>query len=78
MTTLEIIKKTKAAWGSIANASADEKNAMLLSMADALEDGCADIFQRSCSTDSVWMGSAYAVWRRESAPPRRCPTTPDG
>ena len=43
MTTLEIIKKTKAAWGSIANAPAEEKNAILLSMADALEDGCADI-----------------------------------
>ena len=43
MTTLEIIKKTKAAWDSIANASAEEKNAILLSMADALKDGCADI-----------------------------------
>ena len=43
MTTLEIIKKTKAAWGSIANAPAEEKNAILLSMAAALEDGCADI-----------------------------------
>ena len=30
MTTLEILKKTKAAWSQINNASAQEKNALLL------------------------------------------------
>lgn len=43
MTTLEKIKKTKAAWGSVANAAPEKKNAMLLAMAQALEDGSADI-----------------------------------
>lgn len=37
MTTLDILRKTKAAWKHISNASAEEKNALLLAMADSLE-----------------------------------------
>lgn len=43
MTTLEILKKTKAAWSQINNASAQEKNALLLAMADRLERDSAAI-----------------------------------
>ena len=37
MTTLELLKVTKAVWGSIRNASPEEKNRILLAMADALQ-----------------------------------------
>ena len=37
MTTIDILKKTKAAWKHINNASAETKNALLLAMADSLE-----------------------------------------
>ena len=36
MTTIDILKKTKAAWQHISSASAEEKNALLLAMADSL------------------------------------------
>ena len=37
MTTIDILKKTKATWKHINNASAETKNALLLAMADSLE-----------------------------------------
>ena len=37
MTTLELLKATKAVWGSIRDASPEEKNRILLAMADALQ-----------------------------------------
>ena len=37
MTTIDILKKTKAAWKHINNASGETKNALLLAMADSLE-----------------------------------------
>lgn len=37
MTTIEIIKKTKAAWPAVRDAGEAEKNKMLLAMADELE-----------------------------------------
>ena len=43
MTTLELLQKTRAAMGSIAAASAEKKNALLLAMADSLEARCAEI-----------------------------------
>ena len=43
MTTIELLKKTRAARGSIAAASAEKKNAILLAMADSLEAHCAEI-----------------------------------
>ena len=35
MTTIDILKKTKAAWQHISSASAEEKNTLLLAMADS-------------------------------------------
>ena len=43
MTTLELLQKTRAAMGSIAAAGAEQKNALLLAMADSLEAHCAEI-----------------------------------
>ena len=37
MTTIDLLKKTRAAWGSIRSAGAEEKNRLLLAMADSLE-----------------------------------------
>ena len=45
MTTIDILKKTKAAWKHINNASAETKNALLLAMADSLEKNCAAILE---------------------------------
>ena len=36
MTTLDILKKTRAAWPSIRNRDAEGKNALLRAMADSL------------------------------------------
>ena len=43
MTTLDILKKTKAAWPHISSASAETKNALLRAMADRLEAESAAI-----------------------------------
>ena len=43
MTTMELLHKTRAAMGSIAAADAEKKNALLLAMADSLEEHCTDI-----------------------------------
>ena len=43
MTTIDILKRTRAAWPHISNAAAEEKNALLLAMADSLERDCAAI-----------------------------------
>ena len=45
MTTIDILKKTKAAWKTICNASNETKNALLLAMADSLEQNCAAILE---------------------------------
>ena len=37
MTTMEILKRTKAAWPSICNAAAEDKNRILSAMADSLQ-----------------------------------------
>ena len=37
MTTIEFLQKTKAAWPALSAAPAEEKNRLLLAMADALE-----------------------------------------
>ena len=47
MTTLEIIQKTKAAWGNIRDADAERKNSVLRAMADSLEAHQADVL--SCN-----------------------------
>ena len=45
MTTLEIIQKTKTAWGSIRDLDAEQKNRILSAMADSLEAAAADILR---------------------------------
>ena len=37
MTTIELLKRTKAAWPALSAAGEEEKNRLLLAMADALE-----------------------------------------
>ena len=40
MTTLEMLKNTKSAWRDLSTRSTDEKNKILLSMADFLQKNC--------------------------------------
>ena len=47
MTTLELLKKTRGAWGSLRNLGPEAKNRLLLAMADSLEAGCGDILARN-------------------------------
>lgn len=50
MTTLDILKRTKAAWPSICNASAEDKNRILSAMADSLQAQC-DVILRCNAED---------------------------
>lgn len=43
MTTLELLRATKAVWGSIRDASPEKKNRILLAMADALQQDADSI-----------------------------------
>ena len=47
MTTIDLLKKARAAWGSIRSASAEEKNRLLLAMAESLEANYADILREN-------------------------------
>ena len=47
MTTIDLLKKTKVAWGSIRSANAEEKNRLLLAMAESLEANQADILREN-------------------------------
>ena len=47
MTTIDLLKKTRASWGSIRSASAEEKNRLLLAMAESLEANYADILREN-------------------------------
>ena len=47
MTTIDLLKKTRASWGSIRSAGAEEKNRLLLAMAESLEANCADILREN-------------------------------
>ena len=47
MSTMKILKDTKNAWASLKNLGAKDKNAMLLSMADALEKYSDDILSNN-------------------------------
>ena len=51
MTTMEILKRTKAAWPSICNASAEEKNRILSAMADSLQAECDAILR--CNAEDM-------------------------
>ena len=43
MTTLDIIRKTKAAWSALRDADAETKNRLLTAMADSLVEHTAEI-----------------------------------
>ena len=47
MTTIDILHRTRAAWPHISHAPAQEKNALLLAMADSLENSCAAILEEN-------------------------------
>lgn len=47
MTTIDILHRTRAAWPHISHASAEEKNALLLAMADSLENDRAAILEEN-------------------------------
>ena len=51
MTTMEILKRTKAAWPSICNASAEDKNRILSAMADSLQAGSDAILR--CNAEDM-------------------------
>ena len=61
MTTIDLLKKTKAAWGSIRNANAEEKNRLLLAMAESLEENQADILRENQKDMDAARGSISDV-----------------
>ena len=89
MTTIELLERTKAAWGSIRSASAEEKNRLLLAMAESLEANSEDILRENAKDMDAAKGTISDVMldrlaltesrihamAEASARPRRCPTT---
>ena len=61
MTTIDLLKKTKAAWGSIRSANAEEKNRLLLAMAESLEANQADILRENQKDMEAARGSISDV-----------------
>ena len=61
MTTLEILKATRAAWPSVRDASAEVKNSMLLKMADALEQSAPEILAANALDLEAARGSVSEV-----------------
>ena len=51
MTTMDILRRTKAAWPSICNATAEEKNRILSAMADSLQAECDAILR--CNAEDM-------------------------
>ena len=51
MTTMDILRRTKAAWPSICNASAEDKNRILSAMADSLQAECDGILR--CNAEDM-------------------------
>ena len=61
MTTIDLLKKTKAACGSIRSANAEEKNRLLLAMAESLEANQADILRENQKDMDAARGSISDV-----------------
>ena len=61
MTTLEMLKNTKAAWPELATAGTEKKNAALMAMADALEKDCAAILEANAADVEAARGSISDV-----------------
>lgn len=61
MTTIELLERTKAAWGSIRSASAEEKNRLLLAMAESLEANSEDILRENAKDMEAAKGTISDV-----------------
>ena len=61
MTTIELLERTRAAWGSIRSASAEEKNRLLLAMAESLEENSGDILHENAKDMEAARGAISDV-----------------
>ena len=79
MTTLELVKVTKAVWGSIRDASPEEKNRILLAMADALQQDADSILAANeQDMDKARGGISEVMLDRLSLDPARIDGMADG
>ena len=79
MTTLELLKVTKAVWGSIRDASPEEKNRILLAMADALQHETDSILAANeQDMDKARGGISEVMLDRLSLDPARIDGMADG
>ena len=79
MTTLELLKVTKAVWGSIRDASPEEKNRILLAMADALQQETDSILAANeQDMDKARGGISEVMLDRLSLDPARSDGMADG
>ena len=79
MTTLELLKVTKAVWGSIRDASPEEKNRILLAMADALQQDADSILAANeQDMDKARGGISEVMLDRLSLNPARIDGMADG
>ena len=79
MTTLELLKVTKALWGSIRDASPEEKNRILLAMADALQQETDSILAANeQDMDKARGGISEVMLDRLSLDPARIDGMADG
>lgn len=79
MTTLELLKVTKAVWGSIRDASPEEKNRILLAMADALQQEMDSILAANeQDMDKARGGISEVMLDRLSLDPARIDGMADG
>ena len=79
MTTLELLKVTKAVWGSIRDASPEEKNRILLAMADALQQETDSILAANeKDMDKARGGISEVMLDRLSLDPARIDGMADG
>ena len=79
MTTLELLRATKAVWGSIRDASPEEKNRILLAMADALQQETDSILAANeQDMDKARGGISDVMLDRLSLDPARIDGMADG
>lgn len=79
MTTLELLRATKAVWGSIRDASPEEKNRILLAMADALQQETDSILAANeQDMDKARGGVSEVMLDRLSLDPARIDGMADG
>ena len=79
MTTLELLKVTKAVWGSIRDALPEEKNRILLAMADALQQETDSILAANeQDMDKARGGISEVILDRLSLDPARIDGMADG